>query len=539
MIISVPFSNFSVERPIKLNVNASSLGEYIKWLTCLKAICISNFFSASSSVITLSVGFSSPNLQFKTPFDLVLSKVNNSFNPSLNTCCSIIIGLPENPLSTSQFTSIGPGADLAIVHFAKFDSGWANGIWNSISDSISLFILPIITNLPSSEHLSPFIDSGFNIVGSFALFSSTEKSIIAPLLIASAVLTGSSKVLFSGIPAISSESLISKDLYSFVLSKSLIVHLKSAWAWPPAGSTSWSSVHIASDNVWSSSPFPRIKYKNMTISVPFSNFWVETPKKLNEMIASLWENVKWLTCLKDKFIFNIFSASSSVITLLVGFSLPTLQFKTPFDLVLSKVNNSFNPSLNTCCSIIIGLPENPLSTSQFTSIGPGADLAIVHFAKFDSGWANGIWNSISDSISLFILPIITNLPSSEHLSPFIDSGFNIVGSFALFSSTEKSIIAPLLIASAVLTGSSKVLFSGIPAISSESLISKDLYSFVLSKSLIVHLKSAWAWPPAGSTSWSSVHIASDNVWSSSPFPRIKYKNMTISVPFSNFWVVKA
>ena len=101
-----------------------------------------------------------------------------------------------------------------------------------------------------------------------------------------------------------------------------------------------------------------------------------------------------------------------------------------------KVNNSFNPSLNICCSNIIGSPNISCAIIQFISICPTDDLEIVHCAKLLEGYVNWIVNSISVFISSSIEPIILNSPSSEHSSPLIDSELNIIGSIDLFSSIE-------------------------------------------------------------------------------------------------------
>ena len=143
-------------------------------------------------------------------------------------------------------------------------------------------------------------------MGSLFLFSSREKSRINPCLMAFSVFTGSKSILSSGIPAISSELLNSKDMNSFVSSKLAIVQVYSAWTFPlsPDGSIPSLTLHLASDNIGSSFPPSNIKFTNKVILAPVSIFWVVKPKKSNVISLLSFLNSKWFICLKVKNISN-------------------------------------------------------------------------------------------------------------------------------------------------------------------------------------------------------------------------------------------
>ena len=138
--------------------------------------------------------------------------------------------------------------------------------------------------------------------------------------IACCVLTGSNKVLSSGIPAIYSESNISKELYSWFSSKSLIMQLNSVWVCKPSENWSFSYVHVASDNSVSLVPSMKSKYILKVKLYPVWIGWAAMPKKVNviEWVSLLKLN-PWI-CLNDNLISAFLFASSIEIGFSVGCS---------------------------------------------------------------------------------------------------------------------------------------------------------------------------------------------------------------------------
>ena len=353
--------------------------------------------------------------------DLIAPKVSNSFNPFLNICCSNIKSFPSNLLSITHFNS---DPSVSRVHFVINSSGYNAGRSNWIWVLISVFVVPVILNTPSWEHVLSSIDEGVNIIGTLDLFSSTEKSSNNPFSIASAVFTGSNNVLSSGTPAIKSVWLNSKDLYVFVESNSSNSQLKSAWACPSCGFISSPRVHVACDKVGSRSPFSNIKCKNKGNWNPFLIAFVVKPKNLN--IILLLEISNLFICLKDKDISK---------NLCANFNSPFIQF----------IGSDLNPLNKNCpcpcprvnCSNIKGwlfkIPEN---LHSIVICSWAIAIGIVHIDSDPGGNNIGIRKVNSSWTSPPIFPKMLKVPSDSLNEVSIESIIRAFGTFFLFSSKE-------------------------------------------------------------------------------------------------------
>ena len=118
---------------------------------------------SSNMVIFLSV-------QFIFPEDSTFVITNNSVNPSLIICCSNFKGLSSNLFPIIQLIS---DESASILHWVINSSGYVTGILKlSLVVTVSLTV-PLILNSPFSWHELPSIAEGVNIIGNFALLSSS------------------------------------------------------------------------------------------------------------------------------------------------------------------------------------------------------------------------------------------------------------------------------------------------------------------------------------------------------------------------------